>query len=229
MMPLGYISSYKDFGQEFRTLVEQRNRQGRAFGFLFDDRRTTIWRSRLTENMRAIRALNDELGKDITLFYLNDSSPRRFADRMRYLENISEFNRTLISTLGVPESAIRFPCLTLFQVHDEVCTHLMQVPLESRSSLFLVSDMLDGIRSYKDFALSGPGDEEFTLSAEGDDKFTLCAEGDKQVAGSSPEDAGRQVAKSWSAVRVSLTLVELVNTVTDFGEKATQVINSFML
>lgn len=219
MMPLGHISSYQDFSKQFRTLVEQRNRQGRAFGFLFDDRWTTIWRSRLTEDMRAIRALNDELGKDITLFYLNDSSPRRTDARMRYLENISEFNRTLISTLGVPESAIRFPCLTLFQVHDEVCTHLMQVPLESRSPLFLVSDMLDGICSYKDFALSGPGDEKVALSSPEDNKFAL----------SGPADAERRVAKSWSTVRVSLTLVELVNTVTDFGEKATQVISAFML
>jgi hypothetical protein len=201
MMPLGHINSYQDFGRSFRRLVNERNREGCAFGFLFDDLHLTIANSRLTQDMRAIRTLNDELGDHITVFYLHDSSVRlsQLKSRTQYRQQIDEFNRALISTLGVPSETIRLPCLTLFQIHGDTCSHVRQVPLESRSSLFLVTDMVQGIRTYK----------EWTSNA--------------------PSSLPSSVGGSWPAVRASLTLVDLVNTVTDFAERATQAVQTFLI
>jgi hypothetical protein len=201
MMPLGYIRSYQDFGQQFRQLVHERNHGGHAFGFLFDDPHLTIERSRLTHDNRALRTLNEELGEHMTVFYLHDSSVRITTPNARklYRERIDEFNRTLISSLGVPEESIRLPCLTMFQIHDNACSHLMQIPLEPRSPLFLVTDIAAGIRCYRTFISSG----------------------------SAPQRS--YAAGSWSAVRASLTLADLVNTVTDFAERATQVVVAFLL
>lgn len=201
MMPLGHINSYQDFGRSFRQLVNERNREGRAFGFLFDDRRLSIAHSRLTEDPRAIRTLNDELGENITVFYLEDSSVRLSKPKARteYRQRIDEFNRALISTLGVPAETIRLPCLTLFQIHSDTCSHVRQVPLESRSSLFLVTDMVQGIHAYKELTSSEPG--------------------------ALPSSVGG----FWPPVQASLTLVDLVNTVTDFAERATQAVQTFLI
>lgn len=199
MMPLGYIRSYQDFGLQFRRLVDERNRDGHAFGLLFDDPHLTIERSRLTHDMRAIRTLNDELGDSMTVFYLHDSSVHLSTANARklYRKQISDFNRTLIASLGVPEESIRLPCLTMFQVRNSACSHFMQVPLESRSPLFLVSDIVAGIQSYRSFASQEPGCER------------------------------RYTTGCWSTMRASLTLADLVNTVTDFAERATQVVGAF--
>lgn len=87
----------------------------------------------------------------------------------------------------------------MLQVHNTTCSHLMQVPLESRSSLFLVSDILAGVSPYRPFISLSLGSKR------------------------------SYVAGSCSTVRVSLTLADLVNTVTDFVERATQVIVTFLL
>jgi hypothetical protein len=137
----------------------------------------------------------------MAVFYLQDSFVRITKPNARklYRERIDELNRTLISSLGVPEESLRLPCLTMFQIHGNACSHLMQVPLDSRSPLFLVSDIVAGIRSYGIFISPGSGPER------------------------------RYAAGSCSAVRASLTLADLVHTATDFAERATQVVGAFIL
>lgn len=201
MMTLSYTRSYPDFGKQFGRLVDVRNHGGHAFGFLFDDPHLTVERSRLTPDNRAIRTLNDELGERMTVLYLHDSSSRITTPSARklYRERIDKFNRTLISSLAAPEESIRLPCLTMFQIHNNACFYLIQVPRESRSSLFLVSDIVAGICSYWTFIWPGAGSER------------------------------SYAAGSWPTVRASLTLVGLVNTVTDFTERATRVVVTLLL
>lgn len=200
MMPLGYIHSYANFDEQFRQLVEERNQKGRAFGFLFDDSRLTLKKSGLTEDARAIRDLNDVLGEDITIFFLRDSTVRiRDPEaRRQYLERINAFNRRLIATLGVPEQTIRLPCLILFRVQDGICSHVRAFSLDACSQLYLVSDMLDGISSYREFIA-----------------------GDRVDA---PPNGGRTM----SIVGFALPIVELVNAVGEFATRATQALGGFL-
>lgn len=119
--------------------------------------------------------------------------------RKRYREKITEFNRTLISTLGVPAEPIRLPCLTLVRVHTDACSHVRHVPLEPRSTLLIVADLIGGAQAYRESITSDP----------------VVVQG--------------AANRFFPAMRGPLTVIDLVNTVTDFNDRPSNVVQSVLL
>ena len=199
MMPLGYIRSYDDFSTRFRELVEERNRSGRGFAFLFDDSQLSLWRSRLTRDHRSMRLLNDALGEDFTVFYLHDElvgRPQHGTTIDQYRKRIDEFNRTLVANLGIAPETIKFPCIVFFRVAGDACTHVRSFALE-RTPLLLVPDILAAVDSYR-----------------------ACL-------ASTPAPASHQT-NLFLPLRAPLAVVDVVNAVCDFAAHASETVQALL-